>query len=241
VAHWDGMERRDNKPCDGKIETLWWRGCAGDARAFAELVNVLIPRLLGIARRRCDRLSGNDPENVVGETLLAIAACPERISVKGRVIVRVLTIHRNKCVDQVRRLKSRPGSVNLFDEAVMSAPANGSSETSADPALTLDIVRACLGRLIHDSQSAPARREVYRLMHDCLGGKIDWPSYETMAQMWKCEVGAVKWRISDARHRLLAYLEDTVEQPEQTTGTKEQGEFLSATPSSTGGAGLHDP
>jgi DNA-directed RNA polymerase specialized sigma24 family protein len=153
---------REGSPSNADFEALWWRWCAGDARAFEEFITVLRPRLLRIANRKCQDLSGNDPENTVGETLMTIAAYPERISVKGNVVVQVLAIHRNKCVDQIRRLKSRPGSVGLFEEAATVAPTSGDAEIQPDSGLQLDIVRACLERLISDCYDAPARREVYR-------------------------------------------------------------------------------
>jgi RNA polymerase sigma-70 factor (ECF subfamily) len=158
---------------------------AGDAAAYRRLLRSLEPALRSVARQRLGRagFAGDEVEDVVQETLLAVHLKRDTWNASSPLLPWIHAIARHKLVDAMRR-RGRRSQVSIDDVAeslLAEEPA---------PALAPDTLDRCV-------QGLPARqRDVVRTI------SIEGASIREAAERLRMSEGAVRV----ALHRGLAAL-----------------------------------
>lgn len=123
----------------------WMRaGLMGDEASYRSVLHALAPVLRQQARRgftRCG-LSGDDAEDVVQETLLALHLKRHTWRTDTPLMPWVQAIARNKLIDAMRR-RGRSISVPIepFEEVLAAPPAEGEGATGRDVDRMLSFLR----------------------------------------------------------------------------------------------------
>jgi RNA polymerase sigma-70 factor (ECF subfamily) len=174
-------------------EQVWLRrACAGDHRAFAQLVQAY----QGPVYNLCYRALGNveEAEDATQETFLRVYTNLHRYDQNRRFLNWILTIASNYCID---RLRKRHHPWTSLDDVAFSEPLSSpleAAERQIERREQAETIQQLLNRLPPD----------YRIPLILLYW-YDF-SYEAIAETLQISVSAVKSRLHRARHRLAELL-----------------------------------
>jgi RNA polymerase sigma-70 factor (ECF subfamily) len=180
------------------------RYAAGEQAAFAELYDVLAPRLLGFLRNATR--DGHAAEDLMQQTLLQMHRARGSFIPGARVTPWAFAIARRLMIDSVRRhrLERRLFSDAPADEEQLIATA-GAGTTSADDLLD---ARRLERRVLQRLDTLPeTQRMAYRLLHQ------EGLSLRRAAETLGTSVTAVKMRAHRAYLALRAVLREAGEAP----------------------------
>ena len=187
---------------DKNADAAMERYAAGEEAAFAELYDVLAPRLLGFLRNATR--DGHAAEDLMQQTLLQMHRARGSFISGARVTPWAFAIARRLLIDTVRRqrLERRLFSDAPADEEQLIAAA-GAGTTSADDLLDAHRLER---RILQRLDALPeTQRSAYRLLHQ------EGLSLRGAAETLGTSVTAVKMRAHRAYLALRAVLRDAGE------------------------------
>lgn len=162
---------------------------SGGRRAFDQLVEPHVPRLLALARRML--ASPSEAEEAVQNALASVWINRQRLDASRAVGGYLTTVTLNKCRDRLRRRKAASflGFDNGMEEAIAADDASDPERTAAD--------REDLARVRREIERLPVRlREALVLV------TIDGRSQSEAAELLGVTEKTIETRIYRARGRL---------------------------------------
>jgi len=163
---------------------------SGDIAAMGALLERYRPSLIAHALTILGYRSPGDSEDIVQETFLAALAKLHQLEEPAAFRGWLHAIHRNNCLQHLRRLKARPV------EPLADTLAGPADPAAGEPGATLrDEVWTAIDTLPADLQATVILRHF-----------SSRTAYESIAATLGVPVGTVRSRLHDARHRLARSL-----------------------------------
>jgi RNA polymerase sigma factor (sigma-70 family) len=155
-----GGEPRRAQAYDGELGAAVARAQDGDETAFAVAYRIVQPGLLGYLRG----IVGDDAEDVASDAWLEIARDLGRFKGDGAGFRGwTATIARHRALDHLRRLRVRPRSAVLEQDAVLELPGPHSTHDQALESLSTDWALELVRGLPRDQAEAVLLRVVVGL------------------------------------------------------------------------------
>jgi RNA polymerase sigma factor (sigma-70 family) len=122
----------ENSTTDGRLAQLMRAAQAGDATAYAELLQTIAPWIRRIARRRVRCAGAEDVDDLVQDILLSVHAVRATYDPQRPFMPWLLAITRNRLADRARRTARRAAhEVPVEDLAVTFSDARANLTTKA--------------------------------------------------------------------------------------------------------------
>lgn len=179
------------------------RAQGGDARAVAQILKAVRPRVVALAIRVVR--DPDEAEDVVQDALTKLWRNLHRYEARSAFSTWLHRIVVNTALDHLRARRSgvvvtlsRPRATGDSGEAGDERPTQTVEETTPEEMLA----RAELGRVVRGAMAelTPAHREILAWR------ELDGESYQDIARLARCPVGTVMSRLHHARHRLAETL-----------------------------------
>ncbi len=143
-----------------------------DRQAFAALYNATAAQLFGIALRILQRR--DLAEEVLQESFVAVwERAGDYSPMRGAPMTWLITIVRNRAIDQLRRRGSRAEDRSVPEEALLGLAAG--EAYSADRGAELGALQRCLEELEVQPRRAVLLAYVYGLTHEELAARLGAP------------------------------------------------------------------
>ncbi|MGE0193267.1 MAG: RNA polymerase sigma factor [Planctomycetota bacterium] len=183
------------------LTELMLRVAAGDRAAFAPLVELVYPRLVGYFRRLGAR--PDEAEDGAQEVLVKVYRARRSYVAKARFTTYAFRIARNHWIDRLRHEGIQPNTISADlrgDAEEGSTLASRLPGTEAPPPESL--AGGELGRALEEALASlpPDLLEVWTL------SQVEGLRYQEIGEILEIPVGTVKSRVHAAVRRLRAWL-----------------------------------